>query len=81
MPFSIEGKDMAVDTDSGVESGVNPSPVKGEPAQSILTQTCPPLESLPRLPPVPKSKDDLLQQLQSGRRQLGPRDCKLEDWD
>merc|ERR1712130_373397 len=44
---------------------VNPSPVK---------------ESLPRLPPV-KSKDEMLQQLQSGRRQLDKKDCKLEDWE
>merc|ERR1712130_786145 len=60
---STEGRDAAIDTDSGVE--VNPSPVK---------------ESLPRLPPV-KSKDEMLQQLQSGRRQLDKKDCKLEDWE
>ena len=39
-----------------------------------------PTESLPRLPPV-KSKDEMLQQLQSGRRQLDKKDCKLEDWE
>jgi len=60
---STEGREAAIDTDSGVE--VNPSPVK---------------ESLPRLPPV-KSKDEMLQQLQSGRRQLDKKDCKLEDWE